>query len=214
MKLSFITPIYNRHEYLPDVLKMFREQTYANKELIIVDDSAEPLPEWLVNAVFENEIVYMRLTGDRRTIGEKRNIACEIAKGDIICHMDSDDYYAPDWGERSLHELINSNKQITGLKNAYFQRGSEKWKYTYKAKRPYAMGATFCYFKSLWQKHPFGDQIVGEDMHFLFDNKVQVHNHAYIDGFLATIHENNTCKRTLSDPAWSRVKECTQIHSR
>jgi|GEM_PF-4658000 hypothetical protein len=41
----------------------------------------------------------------RPSIGEKRNVACSLASGDIIIHRDDDDYYGPQYNLETVQEI-------------------------------------------------------------------------------------------------------------
>jgi glycosyltransferase involved in cell wall biosynthesis len=69
----------------------FRRQDYPNKELLILDDSATA-PD--VEVPESGNIVFVHLRR-RLILGEKRNLCCELARGEIIAHWDDDDWFAP-----------------------------------------------------------------------------------------------------------------------
>lgn len=126
------------------------------------------------------------------TIGDKRNNLCEHATGDIIVHFDSDDYYAPDWISKSVQHLLSQNADITGLSSIYFYRyNTHVWEWRNISKQPILAGATFCYWRKIWQRNPFKSVNSGEDTKFC-TNAGRISPHDYNTGFLATIHGNNT----------------------
>lgn len=154
------------------------------------------------------------------TIGEKRNRLCNISKGDIIFHFDSDDAYASDWITKSVADLIESKADIAGLSNVNFYdyikdeawgydyyKGQNKWHY----EQAWVCGATMCYWKKFWERHPFKDVQVGEDGAFVTANSgetIRIASHDYVDGFLASIHPGNTSGRQLySNPRYTRLSE-------
>lgn len=57
---------------------------------------------------------YVRIDA-RRTIGAKREIACEHARGEIIAHWDDDDWYGPSRLREQLAPIIANEADITGL---------------------------------------------------------------------------------------------------
>lgn len=144
----------------------------------------------MVNAQDYHNLEWLRSYSDG-TVGAKRNELCNIAKGEIILHMDSDDTYSFDWISKSVGALITSGGNCTGLSKAYFKQG-ENW-YLYQAQenaQPYVCGATMCYYRSLWERSPFRDIRCGEDLYFQTNAVVRPHKH--IAGFTAIIHGNNT----------------------
>ena len=91
-KISCICPTYNRHSYLNKSIEMFLNQTYPNKELIIIDDSPRPFKSPLLRST---QVKYFHYKTKFDSIGEKRNLCVSKSKGSIITHWDDDDYNYP-----------------------------------------------------------------------------------------------------------------------
>lgn len=184
MRVTVITPC-SRPEDLPRLVQIYRAQDYQDKELSILMDFKEHTHMSIDDNVWQ-------WGADRAmTIGAKRNELCKLAKGDIILHMDSDDYYAPDFITRSVNHLLSTGAMITGLSSAYFFKPGNLWYYEYKGKQPYVIGSGMCYYRKVWEKKPFEDKNSGEDLLFQA-NAGKVIPHQYIDGFMAMIHDKNT----------------------
>jgi glycosyltransferase involved in cell wall biosynthesis len=56
----------------------------------------------------------VRLVG-RRTIGVKRNVACEAAQGEIVIGWDDDDWYSPRRIARQVEPILEGRADATGL---------------------------------------------------------------------------------------------------
>ncbi len=113
--VSCIMPTYNRRSFLPLALARFREQSYPNRELIVIDDGSDPVGDRLRA---EPAVRYLRI--DRRiSIGAKRNLACEQARGEIVAHWDDDDWYSADRLERQVAPILRGEAEITGLENRF-----------------------------------------------------------------------------------------------
>jgi glycosyltransferase involved in cell wall biosynthesis len=52
--------------------------------------------------------------GIKHSIGAKRNLGCEAARGEIIAHWDDDDYSAPGRLEDQVRRILTSGKAVTG----------------------------------------------------------------------------------------------------
>lgn len=113
--VSCIMPTSNRRSFVQLALRLFLQQDYANKELVIVDDGEDAVED-LVSTVAG--VRYIRLSG-RATIGAKRNLACEQARGEIIAHWDDDDWYSPDRLRYQVAPIVAGEADITGLENAF-----------------------------------------------------------------------------------------------
>lgn len=185
IKVTCIMPC-SRPDDLPRAIEQFIAQDYKKAELCILMDEQN----YTKDTSIKNRIYQWGMPG---SIGFKRNHLCHFAKGDIIIHMDSDDYYAPDWITRSITAL--GDNDMTGLRHGYFYNtatGIGKYYHT-NTPQPYVLGATMCYRKRIWEANPFPENVqFGEDAAFMA-HAGRVVNHDYIDGFAAIIHGNNTC---------------------
>ena len=83
-------------------VRCFLRQDYPDRELVIVDDSPDAadalLPDLPEDA---GRVVYLHRPG-RRSAGEKRNLAVERSRGEVVVHWDDDDWSAPD---RLTHQV-------------------------------------------------------------------------------------------------------------
>ncbi|MEO8371372.1 MAG: glycosyltransferase [Candidatus Solibacter sp.] len=107
--VSCIMPTFNRRAFLPLAIESFLAQDYPNLELIIVDDGPDTpgiIPD-------HPTIRYTRLSS-RYSIGEKRNIACGLARGAIIAHWDDDDWYGPTRITHQVEPLLSGEADVTG----------------------------------------------------------------------------------------------------
>lgn len=205
--VSCIMPTYNRPQFIASAINQFLQQAYPNKELIIIDDSEFSI-ERLVPKIDSIDYSYHKVKSD---LGTKRNRACERAKGQIIIHLDDDDFYAPDWLEKQVSFLIEQELDVTGLSTPIFydKRTADVWQYTYPEKeKPWVYGATLCYTKKLWQSNPFPVADTGEDNMFVWSNKVKkIHPHQEIESYIGQIHTTNTSPKQITDIRWAKLKE-------
>lgn len=200
--VSCIMPTANRQKFVLFAIQYFLRQDYPNKELVIVDDGTESIEPLVPNAA---GIKYVRLQNLMNTIGEKRNYACAITKGEIIAHWDDDDWYAPDWIRNGVNTLLETGSDIFGLKEIIFYSPEMKkcWKYIYPpAERQWVCGATMMYRKELWLRHPFKNLRIGEDNTFVWDSKAGIFAHSFMKGFVAIIHPDNTSKKNTATNRW------------
>jgi glycosyltransferase involved in cell wall biosynthesis len=93
---SFLLPYpnsaTNRDKKFVRAVNSFKKQSYSNKELIIVSDGC-PLTVELYNKFFINDsnIKLIKIPKQELYSGGMRNAALEIADGDIISYLDTDD---------------------------------------------------------------------------------------------------------------------------
>jgi glycosyltransferase involved in cell wall biosynthesis len=109
--VSCIMPTRNRAPFVALALRRFAEQQYVPRELIVVDDGTQPVEHQVAG---QPGVHYRRLT-TRCSIGAKRNLACDMARGEFIVQWDDDDWYGPQRLTRQLAPLCSGEADITGL---------------------------------------------------------------------------------------------------
>ena len=113
--VSCIMPTFNRRRFVRLALKAFESQDYPARELIVVDDGTNPVGDLVEKMPAAH---YIRLPA-RASIGEKRNRACDEARGMIIAHWDDDDWYAPGRLSCQIAPLLAGEAELTGLENSF-----------------------------------------------------------------------------------------------
>ena len=111
--ISIIVPVYKVEPYLDQCVKSIIDQTYKNLEIILIDDgSPDNCPimcdEW---AKRDSRIKVLHVKNGGAS--SARNAGLDIAQGEYIGFVDSDDYIAPDMYEILLNALISSDKKIS-----------------------------------------------------------------------------------------------------
>jgi glycosyltransferase involved in cell wall biosynthesis len=111
----------------------------------------------------------------RTSIGAKRNLACQHARGEIIAHWDDDDWYAPDRLRYQAAPIIQGAADLTGLENAFVLQlpQGEFWGVdSHLHQRLFVgnvHGGTLVYRKELWAKGLHYPEInLAEDASLIF----------------------------------------------
>lgn len=111
-KLSVIIPVYNTEKYLQDCIKSILAQTFVDFELILVDDGSTDGS----GAICDE---YCQLDGRIRVIHQKnggvtvaRKQGAEIAVGEYISFIDSDDWIEPNMYQDMLVKADAYNADI------------------------------------------------------------------------------------------------------
>jgi GT2 family glycosyltransferase len=94
-RISCLMVTANRTRLAQRAIRCFRQQTYANKELVIVDDGADDTLEQWVNELHDPQLVMARLPSEGKPLGELRNLAVERSSGTYIAQWDDDDLSDP-----------------------------------------------------------------------------------------------------------------------
>lgn len=199
--ISCIMPTYNRRSFIETAIGHFLKQDYQNRELIIIDDGTDSISDLIPSFPM---IHYLRFNS-KKSLGEKRNIACRMANGEIIAHWDDDDWMAADWLSSQLECLNENDADICGLSEMLFYapQSRKAWKYIYSGSQPWVGGGSLFYKKAHWENNNFPEIDIGEDNMFVW---TKVPKHIAInprsDLYIATIHSGNTSPKVTQGRCW------------
>lgn len=111
--ISVIIPVFKVETFLPRCIESIRNQTYQNIEIILVDDgSPDRCPEICDNYAEKDarvQVIHKKNGG----LSDARNAGINVANGEHICFVDSDDYIQP-----TMVEHLASAVENTGVKLA------------------------------------------------------------------------------------------------
>ena len=110
--ISIIVPIYNVEPYLRRCVDSLLRQSYEDFELILVDDGS---PDNCGNICDEYAAEDSRVRVVHKPNGglsDARNAGLEIAQGEYIAFVDSDDWIAKDYLARLLAALLETDADI------------------------------------------------------------------------------------------------------
>ncbi len=198
-------PTADRRRFVSAAIRCFQAQDYENRELIVLDNGRHAIADLLPD---DPRIRYER-DNSVRTLGGWRNVACQLARGEIVAHWDDDDWYPTNRISRQVETLLRSEADICGSSRFYcFELdGVRAWEYIYIASpHPWLAGSTLAYKKSCWQRKPFPDLQAGEDARFVWAHaNERVIDLADAALCIATIHSDNTSPKQLDGPCWMPV---------
>lgn len=132
-------PVYNAQDYIAQTLTSILNQTYANWELLVVDDGSTDRSLEVIRQFSDSRI---RVLSDGRNAGlsERLNETVRLARGQFYFRMDADDLMVPDRLEKQVAALmadpdcdvvgaaayiIDGNGRITGIRrgNPFAEQG-------------------------------------------------------------------------------------------
>ena len=101
--VSIIMPVYGVEKYLSASINSVLNQTYKNFELILVDDkSPDKSPKICDTFAQEDDRIKVVHKPKNEGLGFARNTGLDIASGDYIYFIDSDDYIEPQLLEKAI----------------------------------------------------------------------------------------------------------------
>ena|GEM_PF-556169 len=200
---SCIMPTADRRAFVGQAVEYFLRQDYEPRELIVVDDGADAIGDLLPQ---DERVRYVRLH-ERLTVGAKRNLACEQARGEIIAHWDDDDWHAPHRLSYQVAALVRSGAQVCGINRLLFYdvRDGRAWQYVYPAsQRLWLSGSTLCYRREFWAANRFAGVNVGEDARFVWAGRPeQMHVLTDASFHVGIIHAHNVSPKQTGNAYWS-----------
>lgn len=106
MRVSIIIPIYNTSQYLSSCLNSVKEQSYKNLEIILVNDgstdNSRDIAEEFVKKDKRFKVIHLHNGG----VSRARNKGMEIATGDYITFIDSDDIVSSKHIENLVQNML------------------------------------------------------------------------------------------------------------
>lgn len=96
-KISVIIPIYNCEKYLERLINSILNQSYTSFELILINDGSKDNSGEIIKTYQDKRIKI--LDKENTGVSDSRNKGLEIATGELICFLDSDDYVSPNYFE-------------------------------------------------------------------------------------------------------------------
>ena len=117
--ISVIVPVYDVEKYLPKCLDSLLAQTWRNLEIIVVDDGS-PDGSWDIMQDYARRDSRIQLRRQKNGgLSAARNAGLELARGEWIGFMDSDDYAAPEMYETLYRAATEHDAQMAVCSLAY-----------------------------------------------------------------------------------------------
>ncbi|HEY6803767.1 MAG TPA: glycosyltransferase family 2 protein [Pyrinomonadaceae bacterium] len=111
-RISIVTPSFNQAEFLEQTIRSVLLQRYPNLEYMIIDGGSNDGSAEIISR-YSKHLAYHVSESDRSYI-HAINKGFERATGDIICWLNSDDYYLPGT-LRTVAETFSAEKTHTAL---------------------------------------------------------------------------------------------------
>ena len=122
--ISVIVPIYNVENYLVRCIESIINQTYSNLEIILVDDGSPDKCSIICDEYAKKDSRIKVIHKKNGGLSDARNAGLDIATGEYIGFVDSDDYIDKNMYKEMINELIEKNADIVScaINNIYSDR--------------------------------------------------------------------------------------------
>ncbi len=118
--VSVILPTYNRAAMLAEAIASVRAQTFADWELIVVDDGSTDETEATVRALTREEPRLRYLRQPQGGVSKARNAGIKATQGRYVAFLDDDDMYLPE-------KLALQVAHLTQRPGVGFVYGQNEW---------------------------------------------------------------------------------------
>lgn len=124
--ISIIIPCYNDAEYIEQAVHSALNQTYTNKEVIVVDDGSNAETKAVLKKL-ESKVTKL-ITQENKGQSTARNVGIKVANGNYILILDSDDFFEPTFCEKAIPVFLKNNevKIVTCEANLLFSDDSKE----------------------------------------------------------------------------------------
>lgn len=122
IKVSFILPAYNVEKYLSQCVKSILSQSYKNIEVIIVNDGSTDSTADVANSIAKTDVRIIVIHQTNGGLSVARNAGLELASGEWIVFVDSDDFWIDKGALKSLIDEIRLTPEcdFIGFNCSYF----------------------------------------------------------------------------------------------
>ena len=104
--VSVVVATYNHRRYVEQAIASVREQTYANIELIVIDDgSSDETPDRVRSSLLDARFACQFLTRSHRGMALALNEGATLARGRYLAFLRADDCFLPQRIERLVAEV-------------------------------------------------------------------------------------------------------------
>lgn len=109
-KFSIIVPVYNVEQYLQQCLDSILGQSSADTEIILVNDGSTDRSPAMCDAYADKDARVRVIHKKNGGLSSARNAGLELAEGEYIIFLDSDDWLEPDFAQR-IDECLKGSSE-------------------------------------------------------------------------------------------------------
>lgn len=130
-KVSIIVPVYNVEKYLDRCMESLLNQTLKDIEIILVDDGSPDSCPQMCDEYAKRDSRIKVIHKQNGGLGFARNSGLEIAKGEYVAFVDSDDHIALEMYEELICKA-NENNYDAVFGGIYIENDNKKWKHLHE----------------------------------------------------------------------------------
>ena len=110
--ISVIVPVYRVENYLPECIESICSQTYTNLEIILVDDGSPDNCGAICEKYAAKDSRIKVVHKPNGGLSSARNAGLDVASGEFIGFVDSDDIIEHEMYEKMMHTLLEKEADL------------------------------------------------------------------------------------------------------
>ncbi|WP_346687337.1 glycosyltransferase family 2 protein [Megamonas hypermegale] len=224
--ISIIVPVYNVEKYLKRCIESMLNQTFKDFELLLLDDGSTDSSGSICDKYAKKDTRIIVKHKKNQGVSATRNLGIDIAKGEYIAFVDSDDWIENDYLEKMYLKINEMNVPllITGhieerngiVKNTFIP--DEEKVYTRTdiqlefLKQEKFMWTVYdkLYLKKIINEIRFDSKLkIAEDMYFLWNILKKINTVGYMP--LYKYHYDRGASTTISSPFSLKWIDCIKV---
>lgn len=131
MKLSIVVPVYNVENYLGECLESVFKQSFQDYEIICVNDGSTDNSLSILEKYKTKHNNIRIVNQTNHGLGYARNVGIEMASGDYVAFLDSDDFIHKDMFLDMVNCIEKNNADIC-ISNPYIYEHNNGVRYPYR----------------------------------------------------------------------------------
>lgn len=112
-QISVIIPVYKVEQFLGDCIKSLLSQTFSDYEIILVEDGSPDNSGKLCDEFAAGDSRIKVVHKENGGVSSARNKGIEIAEGEWICFVDSDDWVEPEYLELLYQTAVENKADVS-----------------------------------------------------------------------------------------------------
>lgn len=166
--VSIIIPVYNGERYLRQCLDSVISQTFSSCEIIIINDGSTDSTQSIIEEYAAKHASIQSYTQPNAGIQKTRTRGLQLAQGDYVAWVDSDDFIEPNMIEKLYHTAVSTGSDVVICDYDFYpekSKNKEKW---YK---PYTGVKDWCFIErntQQWNKLISRKLLVETNMDYWF----------------------------------------------
>lgn len=133
-KVSIVIPIFNREQFIQNLVSCIKKQIFEDFECIMVDDGSTDQTGDLCDSLTAGDERFIVLHTSNFGVSHARNTALDVARGQYVTFVDSDDNFPIDYLQKMVNRMETQQVDmvIGSFRRIYANGESIKIEYPFK----------------------------------------------------------------------------------